>query len=405
MRSRFSSSWVGVALITAMGAVVSVSSGCGSGDFVPPPPPELQGADSVVRASTVQSLATSGTGTAPLPTATLGVRSIELIMSGRLDLEETEVEKSAARQQAGYEKARLRVTVPGESPSGEGQSAATPTDQATLVREAVARHPQVLIVEPADPADPDLARAVREARAAKIPVILLGRPFSAAAASGSDAKAASPSPPPAPEILVAPPAFADSAKQLVAAAIRNARNAKLKPEGGALILVNTAADFLSPDRLAALRAALQAAGITSIEELRFAKDNQAAHKLLIQRLWADSKPVLVFSVDGQGTLAANQAVSEIAPERPFIQAGYCSDESQFRMVAAGEFAAQAEYAPSRLIRKGISTAVAVAQGREVPSRVDVPVEIRVSPEKTGAPGMQAQYRQQQKKGMEKEKGE
>src|SRR5262249_17846438 len=162
--------------------------------------------------------------------------------------------------------------------------------------------------------DPDLARAVREARAAKIPVILLGRPFSAAAASGSDAKAASPSPPPAPEILVAPPAFADSAKQVVAAAIRNARNAKLKPHGGALILVNTAADFLSPDRLAALRAALQAAGITSIEELRFAKDNQAAHKLLIQRLWADSKPVLVFSVDGQGTLAANQAVSEIAPE-------------------------------------------------------------------------------------------
>src|SRR5207248_93539 len=136
---------------------------------------------------------------------------------------------------------------------------ATRTDQAALVREAVGRHPppQVLIVEPAEPADSDLARAVWEARAAKIPVILLGRPL--AAASRSDPKPASP--PPAPEILVAPPPFADSARELVAAAIRNAKNAKLKPERGALILVNTAADFLSADRLAALRAALQAAGI------------------------------------------------------------------------------------------------------------------------------------------------
>src|SRR5262249_28794808 len=145
MRFRFSSSLARVSLIAAMGAVVS--SGCGSGDFVPPPPPELQGAVGGASGSTGASLASSGA--APLPIATLGVRSLDLTLSGRMDPEETEVEKSAARQQAGLEKARLRISVPGESPTGQGQSAATPTDQATLVREAVARHPQVLIVEPA----------------------------------------------------------------------------------------------------------------------------------------------------------------------------------------------------------------------------------------------------------------
>ena len=394
-RVRSSGSLMWVVLVTATVGVAC--SGCGSGDFVPPPPPELQQASvGGAPGSAGGSLGTSGT--APLPIATLGVRSLDLILSGRADFEETEVEKSAARAQAGIDKARLRIAVPGESPSGQGQSAATSTDQAALVREAIARHPQALIVEPAEPAEPDLARAVREARAAKIPVVLLGRPLSAA--SGSDAKPASP--PQAPEILVAATPFADSAKQLVAAAIRNAKNAKLKPEGGALILVNTAADFLVPDRLAAIRAALQAAGITAIEELRFARDVQAAHTLLVQRLRADAKPVLVFSTDSQGTSAANQTIGEIVEERPFIQAGYNSDDSQSRMVAMGEFAALAEYAPTRLIRKGISTAVAVAQGREVPSRVEVPVVMHVSPEKSAAPGIQAQMRKQMES---KKKGE
>jgi hypothetical protein len=44
------------------------------------------------------------------------------------------------------------------------QPGSTAKDEATLVCEAVARHPQAVIVEPADPADRDLAQAVQEAR-------------------------------------------------------------------------------------------------------------------------------------------------------------------------------------------------------------------------------------------------
>src|SRR5262249_49743065 len=127
-------------------------------------------------------------------------------------------------------------------------------------------------------------------------------------------------------------------------------------------------------------------------EIRFARDSQVARKLLTERLRTDAKPALIFSVDFQGTTATNQLASEIVEERPFIQAGYSSDDSFSRMVTVGEFAALAEYQPSRLIRKAVSTAVAAAQGREVPERVELPVEIRDSPSKSGVPKLQASYK-------------
>lgn len=88
------------------------------------------------------------------------------------------------------------------------------------MREAVARHPQALIVEPGDPADKELAKAIHEAQAAKVPVVLLDRPLAQGAGNTG-----------APTILVEPEPFADSARQLVASAIRNAKNAKLDPRG------------------------------------------------------------------------------------------------------------------------------------------------------------------------------
>src|SRR5213592_1578297 len=119
MQFRFAGSRAWVALLAAMAA--AASSGCGSGDFVPPPPPELRGAPG----SASGPIPTSAT--APLPVPTAGVRSIELIMGGRLDPEEAETQRSAARSQAGLDKARLRI-----SPEGLGQSAATAQDQAKL---------------------------------------------------------------------------------------------------------------------------------------------------------------------------------------------------------------------------------------------------------------------------------
>ncbi len=277
--------------------------------------------------------------------------------------------------------------MPGESSGGSEESATTPKDQAQLVKEAVSRHPQALIVEPANPADPDLARAIQDALAAKVPVVVLGRPLSGQAGSSS---ATAP-------VVVAPEPFAPSAKLLVAAAIRNARNAKLIPEAGAILLINTAGDAFLPDRISAIRDALKAAGITAISELRFTKDSQVLQKFLIEKLKADPKPTLVFSADFMSATASNGAVGELAQDRPFIQAGYTSDDSLLKMARMGEFAALGYYVQARLVRKAVSTAVALALKRDIPNRlIELPVIVHESPITAAAPQFQARYKSQMK---------
>ena len=74
---------------------------------------------------------------------------------------------------------------------------------------------------------------------------------------------------------------------------------------------------------------------------------------------------MVFSFDFTSTTASNTVAGDIVEKRPFIQAGYTSDDNLPRMARHGEFAGIGEYVPIRLVRKAIDTAVAAAQGREV----------------------------------------
>jgi ABC-type sugar transport system substrate-binding protein len=381
MRLRCSNlgSWFRVAAVM----VTLGLSGCGDDGFVPAPPPELRGAGSV---SSPGASATSGkTNSDLIGSAVAGVKSVELILNGARDLNEIDTEKAAARLQAGADKARLKITVLGEERAEQGPQPAIFKDQATLVREAVARHPQALIVDPGDPADPELAKAIQEAQAAKVPVIVIGRPL--AGGVGNPGTSAT-----APTILIMPEPFADSAKQLVAATLRNIKNAKLDPQGGAILLINTAGDPFIPDRVAALRDALKAAGINAISELRFGGDSAAAEKLLTERLKADPKPTMVFTVDFLSSTACNGVVGTIAQERPFIQAGYTNDDNQLRLARAGEFAALGQYIPNRLVRKAVSTAVAVALKQEVHSPVLIPVVIHESPPNSGVARFQARQK-------------
>jgi ABC-type sugar transport system substrate-binding protein len=362
--------WVALAVTMAAGA----SSGCGSGDFLPPPPAELQGA----LEGAPGSAPGSGTATPGQSSSTI---TIDLILSGRTDAEETEIQKAGARTQAGFDKVRLHIIDPRESPDSPGKTAATPQNQAQLVRAAVARHPHALVVEPADPADPALAQAIEEAGNAHVPVVLVGRPLTGLSQPAAPPLAA----PTSSVILVAPPPFAESAKQLVASAIRNAKNAKLNPQDGAFLLINTSGDALIPQRVAAIRDALKAAGITTLEEIPFSRDAQVGYKLLTDRLQANKKPPLVFSVDFNSSAASNHVASELAQDRPFVQAAYTSDDNLIRMTKMGELAAAVEFVPTRMLRKAISTAVSLAQGRDVSSRVEIPVVFHDSPEKAGLP--------------------
>ncbi len=201
-----------------------------------------------------------------LGSAPSAVKNIEVILNADVDPDELNVQAAAARTQAGYDRAHVRITVPGEVSESAGKSVTLPKSQAKLVRDALARHPkpQVLIVEPSNPTDQELAQAIQEAGTAKVPVVLVGRPLSGGV--GTQGASSAPSP-----ILVTPEPFTASARKLVAAAIRNAKNANLKPENGAIILINSAGDAFLPDRVAAIRDALKAAGVKSIQEVRFVR--------------------------------------------------------------------------------------------------------------------------------------
>lgn len=104
---------------------------------------------------------------------------------------------------------------------------------------------------------------------------------------------------------------------------------------------------------------------------------------------------MVFSVDFVSSSGTNETVTQISEERPFIQAGYTSDDNQLRLARLGEFAALGQYIPNRLIRKAISTAIAAALKQEVQSPIRIPVVIHESPPNAGV----ARFQSRQKAGM------
>jgi ABC-type sugar transport system substrate-binding protein len=365
-----------IGLVLAVSMMGATWAGCGN-DFVAPPPPEPgEAGGSGERVSTI------GDAKAAADVFVTGgtVRRIDFIVSGRVDPEEAQVEEAAARLQAGYDRARLRFLPKEDTGSSPDSSAARNKSQAEVIRAALAGKPQALIVDPDDPADKELARAVHEARAAKVPVIVLGRPIPEA----GEAK----TPVAAPMVLVAPHSFSESARRIVALAIRNLKNAKIDPAGGALLLISSSGDRLVPDRVAAIREALTAAKITAIDELHIPKEISAGTAVLKKRLEADSKPVMVFFVDYNGALVSKDVAGEIGEKHPFVRAGYSSDDGLSRMVRAGEYAAIGEYDPTRLVRKAVTVAAAAAQHREAKEKEEIPIAVLESPAGSGVASMQ-----------------
>jgi ABC-type sugar transport system substrate-binding protein len=393
MSQRLESTVVRIRMVLIGSIMGVVWSGCGTGDFVPPPPPGLRETGGGASGS---KAGPSAAARDPFVTGTT-VRNIEFIPARGIDPDDAAAERSTARSQAGFEKARLHILPDddtGSPESGPGlkhEATHRGKSQAELVRGAISRKAQALIVEPDDPASEELARAIQEVRAAKIPVIVLG------GASTEVEKASAP----APMVVVRPESFATSARQLVTLSIRNARTAKLDPEGGAILLVRETSDRLMLDRVAAVREALKSAKITAVEELRVPKVLDAGKDALRKRLLADPKPAMVFFFDHTGATASNNLAGEIVEQRPFIQAGYTSDNSLPRMAQAGEFAAVAEYLPNRLIQRAISAAVAVAQGRSVKEKEEIPIPVIESPPTSGVPRLQLN---QNKARMERVKG-
>jgi ABC-type sugar transport system substrate-binding protein len=380
--------------VVLAGAILAVSSamiliGCDSkSTFLPPPPDGLRGA---------MSEDTIDVPAPGLEGASSGARSVEMILDHRDPIEIDGV-MSAARTQAGIDTVRLRPKLLGD--------ADLPSHQVELVSEAIARHPLALIVEPSDPSDTRMAEVLQKAQGDGIPVVLVNRPLIATSSNASAARnssvptnAAGQAPSGMPDsprsrllVLVAPPSFTQSARQLVASTIRNAKNAQLDPHGGAVLLANKFVDPFAHERSTAIRDALKDAGITTVEEISFSKSADLGAKLLKEKLATNSKLVLVFAIDGLSTSAARLAMSELIPDRLFVQAAFASDGNYADMTRVGDFAAVAAFAPNRVIRKAITTAVSLSQGHDMPARIEVPVEVYDSDEKSSTPQSPVYYK-------------
>lgn len=371
---------VGYRLLLAIGLVCG---GCDSESFVPARPAELGGSNA---GSTIGSNPTAPTTSPSSASGVIhsGARAIELIVGSR-DAKDSESLKLTARAVAGRERARILIAVTGEIDS--------PGTEAELVRKAITRNPSALIVEAADPADSDLAKALNEARDRGLPVVVMGRPLTGlppvpARVQGSG-KAGGRAV--GPLVNLVPEPFARSARPMVEDAVRNARNAKLSPEG-AVIMINTSGDGLFEDRALALREALRNAGITAIEELRFAGNLDKGQADLIALLRANRKLTLVLATDLLGMTAGLQATGTLGDGHLLVIAGYASDDTLAHAVKGGDYAAMAIFSAERLIAKAVTTAAAVARGERLPDRVELLVPVLDSPEDSATPKMYRAYR-------------
>jgi hypothetical protein len=115
---------------------------------------------------------------------------------------------------------------------------------------------------------------------------------------------------------------------------------------------------------------------------------------LTELLAANPDIVLIFSLDHLSFIANREVRNKLIENRPLVSAGYTSDEQLAMTAQFGEFAGLCEYLPGRVLRKAVSTAVAAAQGRELPRRIEVAIVFHDSPENTGAD--QAKYKGKKK---------
>jgi ABC-type sugar transport system substrate-binding protein len=367
-----------IGIVLAVSMMAATWAGCGN-DFVTPPPSVSR--DEGGSGERVSTTADSKPTTEPF---VLGgtVRRIDFIVSSRVDAEQAQIEEAAARMQAGYDRARLHFLPKDDTGNSDrpgngsaASSAAGSKSQAELIRGSLAAKPQAIIVDPDDPEDKELAHAIHEARAARVPVVVLGRPIPEVGEAKSTVAA--------PMIVVAPQSFADSASQIVKLAIRNLKNAKIDPARGAVLLISASGDRFVPDRVAAVREALKAAKVASIDELRIPKEITAGAAALKKHLQGDPKPVMVFFFDFNGAAACKEVASDLGEKRPFVRAGYTSDDGRTRMVRSGEYAAVGEYEPTRLIRKAVTVAAAAAQRRESKEKEEIPINVLESPPGSG----------------------
>ena len=266
-------SWLGLFCL------VLLASGCGLDPFAPPSRPKPPPTIADVEASKPQYLAFVTPG---VPTGDLQTWAMR------------------AQHEANDKRAIFRIMGPGpDHPSSE---------QPDVVRRALADGASALIVCPGDA--PDLPKVLAEAEAKGVPVVLIDKPL--VAPEGSK-----------PFTTVGHGPFESTAKQIVETTIDDLKNASKPINGTAIVLADKLVDGSSARRVAALKAAAEAAKFRQVVTVTFdGSFDDSAKTAVLEALKANPDVSVVLCDDAEGLMGAAIARVESKGKPTFFVGGY-----------------------------------------------------------------------------------
>jgi ABC-type sugar transport system substrate-binding protein len=312
-----------------------------------------------------------------------GAKPIELILAPR-DEEAAVATAHFARTQAGYDGVLVKAETLEQN--------RTPAEQADRVAAAIKEKPPALIVEPAAKPDARLSKLVDEASNAGIPVVIVGPALPgvkemAPSKSADDKRAA--------VVRVGSVPFQETAKQLVASALRVAKNAKVDPKGGAILVYNETGDPYIGPRVQAIKDALTEAGITNQQSVDCPIPSDKATEAIKKAIEKDLKATLIVPFDHRSYLAVASATSALDPSRVVVVAGYISEEKSLILGEIANMAAVAEFRPAKLIRRAVQQAASLMRGEKVDPVVEMSINFIDSPPRTGDPSLRPSKKQRE----------
>lgn len=232
-----------------------------------------------------------------------------------------------------------------------------PAKQADLIRKAREDGCSALVLLALD--GDSVAPAVAEVRKAGTPVVLLETPVPPLGQ------------PPIP--LVTYEDEAAPAKQLVKAAIEDAREAKFPDDGPALILAEKRTEPHTRARIRLLRETLKAAGVRLLPDVEF--DGLISEAKTSLKAAHDITPhvAMVFAMDDLALRGAAEYRNGLDhKERRFVLAGYGVETPLSDLVKHNILAAMVERNITQPMRTAFDTALALARGETVPTDIRTP---------------------------------
>ena len=228
--------------------------------------------------------------------------------------------------------------------------------QAGIVRKALEDKASALVVVPGD--DPELGKALADAEAQGVPVVLIGRSV--------------PWPEGGPRTftVVDHGEFDESARKLVAATREDAGKAGRAVDGTALILADRETDTSSGRRVAALKAAAESSGFARVVVVPFEPNRADSPKQAVLEAVKANPDVAVVLGDDSNTMAgASEARMELKGNPAFFVGGYTDYGTTAGHPLMMRESAYYEGLYGELGGLAVKTALAKVRGEAVGSRV------------------------------------